>query len=225
MSKVVVFGLHDFASLAHFYLKHDSEHEVVAFCVTAEYMPDDRVFEGLPVVAFEDVETIYSPSDYWFFAPMSHSRMNRNRETIYNQAKVKQYRLLNYVSSRATVFPEMQIGDNCFILEDNTIQPFTTIDNNVVMWSGNHIGHHNVIRDHVLFTSHVVLSGHCVVEPYCFFGVNATIRDGLHLAEGTLVAMSASVTADTEAWGVYRGVPAKKAAMLRLLAHYMNEGS
>jgi sugar O-acyltransferase (sialic acid O-acetyltransferase NeuD family) len=210
MAKVVIFGLQDFASLAHFYLQHDSEHEVVAFSVTEEYLPDNRTFEGLPVVAFEAAERIYPPSNYVFFAPMSHRQMNMLRKTIYDQAKLKGYALISYVSSKATVFSGTPIGDNCFILEDNTIQPFTSIGNNVVLWSGNHIGHHSVIKDHVLFTSHVVLSGHCVVESFCFLGVNATVKDGVRLAEGTLVAMSASVTADTEPWGVYQGVPAQK---------------
>lgn len=210
MAKVVVFGMLDFASLTHFYLKHDSEHEVVAFTVNEAYLPPDKLFEGLPVVPFETVEKIYPPSEYDFFAPMSHRKMNRLRESIYNQAKSKGYNLISYISSKATVFPGAQIGDNCFILEDNTIQPFTTIGNDVVMWSGNHIGHHGTIKDHVLFTSHVVLSGHCIVEPYCFFGVNATIRNDLHIAEGSFIAMSASVTRDTEPWGVYKGTPAKK---------------
>ncbi len=210
MAKVVIFGLQDFASLAHFYLRHDSDHEVVAFTVTQEYLPEDSTFEGLPVVPFEEVERIYPPSTVAFFVPMSHRKMNMLRKSIYEQAKAKGYVLISYVSSKATVFSNTPIGDNCFILEDNTIQPFTSIGNNVVLWSGNHIGHHSVIKDHILFTSHVVLSGHCVVESFCFLGVNATIKDGVHLAEGTLAAMSASVTADTETWGVYQGVPAQK---------------
>lgn len=210
MSKVVIFGIQDFAVLAHFYLKEDSPHEVVAFTVTQEYMPQEAILEGLPVVPFEELENLYPPKEYVFFAPMSHRKMNKLRETIYIQAEKKGYTMISYVSSKATVFSNVQIGKNCFILEDNTIQPFVTIGNNVVLWSGNHIGHHSVIKDHVLFTSHVVLSGHCVVEPYCFFGVNATLRDGLHFAEGTLVAMGACVTKDTESWGVYTGVPAKK---------------
>jgi len=214
MARIVIFGIQDFASLAHFYLRHDSPHEVVAFSVSASYMPDQPVFQGLPVVPFEEVERIYPPTEYSFFVPMSHRKMNRLREMIYNQAKAKGYSLISYISSRATVFPGAQIGENCFILEDNTIQPFTPIGNNVVLWSGNHIGHHGQIKDHVFFTSHVVLSGHCIVEPYCFFGVNATIRDGLHIAEGTLVAMSACITKDTEPWGVYQGVPAKKGDVL-----------
>ena len=210
MARVVIFGVQDFASLAHFYLKHDSEHEVVAFAVNEQYLPEGETFEGLPVVAFERVAETYDPAEFHFFAPMSHRKMNQLRASVYAQIKEKGYRLISYVSSKATVFPGQQIGDNCFILEDNTIQPYAVVGNNVVLWSGNHIGHHSVIKDHVLFTSHVVLSGHCTVESYSFFGVNATIKDRTHIAEGSLIAMAATVTRDTEAWGVYKGSPAKK---------------
>ena len=210
MAKVVIFGLQDFASLAHFYLRHDSEHQVVAFTVNQEYLPYEKTFEGLPVVPFEALEARYNPADYHLFAPMSHRRMNRLREQVYLNCKAKGYRMISYVSSKATIFPEAQIGENCFILEDNTLQPFTPIGNNVMMWSGNHIGHHGQIKDHVLFTSHVVLSGHCTVEPFCVFGVNATIRDFTHLAEGTFIAMGACVLKDTEPWSIYQGVPARR---------------
>ncbi len=209
MKNVIIFGINDFAELAHFYLTHDSPHEVVAFSVTHKYLKEET-FKGLPVVPFESVEDKYPPEDFAFFVPMTAKKMNRLREQFYYEAKAKGYKLISYISTHATVFPGVQIGDNCFILEDNTIQPFTPIGNNVVMWSGNHIGHHGCIKDHVFFTSHVVLSGHCIVEPYCFFGVNATIRDGLHIAEGTFVAMGACITKSTEPWGVYQGIPAQK---------------
>ncbi|WAC12262.1 acetyltransferase [Dyadobacter pollutisoli] len=209
MAKVIVFGVLDTAELAHYYLTHDSEHEVAAFTINRQYIEHDS-FKGVPVVAFEDVETIFSPSEYSFFAPMTGRNMNRNREGIYNEAKAKGYQFISYISSRATIFDKSVIGENCFILEDNTIQPFTTVGNNVVMWSGNHIGHHGQIKDHVFFTSHVVLSGHCVVEPYSFFGVNSTIRDYTPIAQGTLVGMASAITRETEEWGIYIGNPAKK---------------
>lgn len=210
MTRIIIFGVQDFAQLAKFYLENDSEHEIVAFSVHQQYLPESEKFEGLPVISFENVEKSYPPAEVKFFAPMSPSRMNRLRESVYQQIKQKGYELISYVSSKATVFDGVPIGDNCFILEDNTIQPFTTIGNNVVLWSGNHIGHHSVIKDHVSFTSHVVLSGHCVVEPFAFFGVNATIRDRVHIAEGSFIAMAAAVTRDTQPWGVYKGNPATK---------------
>jgi sugar O-acyltransferase (sialic acid O-acetyltransferase NeuD family) len=214
MANVIVFGVQDFAQLAKFYLHHDSDHEVVAFTVNQQYMPEGRTFDGLPVVPFETVEETHAPSEVKFFAPMSPSGMNRPRESVYRQIRAKGYEMISYVSSKATVFPDVSIGDNCFVLEDNTIQPFVSIGNNVVLWSGNHIGHHSVIKDHVSFTSHVVLSGHCVVEPFSFFGVNATIRDRVHIAEGSLIAMAAAVMKDTEPWGVYKGNPARKSDVL-----------
>lgn len=208
MAKVVIFGVQDFAELAWYYLVHDSEHTVEAFTVNGQYLPSEGRFQNLPVVPFEEIEKIYPPSEFVMFAPMSPKGMNKIRESIYYQIKAKGYTLISYISSRATFFNN-SIGDNCFILEDNTIQPFTTIGNNVVLWSGNHIGHHSEIKDHVSFTSHVVMSGHCVIEPYCFFGVNSTLRDRLIIAEGTLVAMGAIITKPTEPWGVYVGNPSK----------------
>ncbi|MCF2444580.1 acetyltransferase [Dyadobacter sp. CY345] len=209
MAKVIIFGVLDTAELAHYYLENDSEHEVVAFSVNREYITEQS-FRGLPLVAFEDVETVFPPSEYSFFAPMTGRNMNRNREAIYNQVKAKGYQFISYISSYATILDRKVIGENCFILEDNTIQPFTTVGNNVVMWSGNHIGHHGKIKDHVFFTSHVVMSGHCVIESYSFFGVNSTIRDYMTIAQGTLVGMASAITKDTEEWGIYVGNPAKK---------------
>jgi sugar O-acyltransferase (sialic acid O-acetyltransferase NeuD family) len=207
--KVIIFGIRDYAELAHYYITKDSPHEVVAFCVDENYIPAEKRFKELPVVAFENIESRYPAKDFSFFAPMSPQKMNTVRENVYNKIKNKGYRLISYISSRATIF-ENEIGDNCFILENNTLQPFTKIGNNVVLWSGNHIGHHGEIKDHVTFTSHVVMSGHCVIGENSFLGVNATIRDGLTIARGTLVGMAAAVIKDTEEWGVYVGNPAKK---------------
>ncbi len=207
--RVVIFGNRDTAQLAHFYLKHDSDYEVVAFALDREFRTDES-FEGLPLVDFEEVERLFSPADHRMFVPMTHRKMGATRTAKYLAAKSKGYGLISYVSSHATVFPGAPIGENCFILEDNTIQPFTKIGNNVVLWSGNHIGHHGEIRDHAFFTSHVVMSGHVSIGEYSFLGVNATIRDAVTLAHHTLVGMGAVISKDTEAFGVYTS-PASKA--------------
>jgi sugar O-acyltransferase (sialic acid O-acetyltransferase NeuD family) len=204
MADVVIFGTRDTASLAHFYLTEDSPHNVVGFTVHREFMPTPDEFEGLPVVPFEELETRFPPDRFSAFAPLSYHRMNRFREEIYLALKGRCYSMISYVSSRATRFSGTEFGENCFVLEDNTIQPFVTIGHNVVLWSGNHIGHHSRIQDHVFVTSHVVISGHCVVSPHCFLGVNATVKDGLTLAQGTLVGMGAIIGRDTQPWSVHK---------------------
>jgi sugar O-acyltransferase (sialic acid O-acetyltransferase NeuD family) len=222
MARVVVFGTSDWAQLAHFYLMHDSPHDVAAFTADASHLKAD-IYQGLPVVAFEDIENTFPPSDFHLFIPMSFKKMNHNRAEKYRQAKQRGYRLISYVSSKATTWPGFQCGDNCFIFEDNTIQPFVEIGNDVVMWSGNHIGHHTKIKDHVMITSHVVISGHCTIEEHCFFGVNSTVRDETVVARETLVGMGVTIAKDTKEFEIYRLPAAEpervRSNQLRSLSH------
>jgi sugar O-acyltransferase (sialic acid O-acetyltransferase NeuD family) len=203
MAEVVIFGTGQWADLAHFYLTHDSPHDVAAFTVDRSYMSSGE-FKGLQVVPFDEVEERYPPDRYRMFIPMSFKKMNHARAEKYNSAKQRGYELVSYVSSKATTWPGFTCGDNCFILEDNTIQPFVDIGSDVVMWSGNHIGHHTTIGDHVTITSHVVISGCCTIEEYCFFGVNSTVRDEALIARETLVGMGVTIVKDTKAFEVYR---------------------
>jgi sugar O-acyltransferase (sialic acid O-acetyltransferase NeuD family) len=203
VAKVVVFGVGQWAELAHFYLTHDSPHEVIAFTVDRQYIVGGA-FKGLPVVPFDEIEGRYPPVDFSMFIPMSFKKMNHARAEKYEDAIRRGYALISYVSSKATTFPGFTCGDNCFILEDNTIQPFVTIGNDVVMWSGNHIGHHTVIKDHVTITSHVVISGCCTIESFCFFGVNSTVRDETIVARETLVGMGAAIVKDTKEFEIYQ---------------------
>lgn len=210
---IIIFGTKDFAQLAKFYFENDPAYrnlyKVVAFTVHEQFIPPTKTFDGLPVVAFETIQNTHPPNYYRMFVPMTGKLMNTIRENIYNECKAKGYQFVSYLSSWATILSR-DIGENCFIFEDNTIQPFVKIGNNCILWSGNHIGHHSIIKDHCFFTSHVVLSGHCTVESHCWFGVNATIRNGLTISKGTLIAMSASLTKNTDEGGVYMGIPARK---------------
>jgi sugar O-acyltransferase (sialic acid O-acetyltransferase NeuD family) len=209
MNKIIIFGLGDIAGLAHFYFSHDSDYEVVAFTVDQDYLDKDE-FNDIPVVSFEDVVKHYHPSEYDLFVALSYSKMNTVRKNKCQAAKEKGYRLPSYVSSKATTFRDFQCGENCFILEDNTIQPFVKIGNNVTLWSGNHIGHHSVIEDNVFITSHVVVSGGVIVGENSFIGVNSTLRDHIKMGNDTLIGAGSLVLKDTEPFGVYMGNPAEK---------------
>lgn len=199
MSKpVVIFGVGEYAEVAHVYLREDSPHEVVAFTVHEEYMPEGDV-QGLPVVPFERLEQTHPPDAYAMFVAIGFSGANRARAKVYEECKDRGYELISYVCSKATRWSDLEVGDNTFIFEDNTLQPFAKVGSNVVMWSGNHIGHHVVIGDHCFITSHVVVSGGVVIGDYSFLGVNATIRDHVTIAPSTVVGAGALVMKDTEA--------------------------
>src|SRR5205085_4920123 len=99
------------------------------------------------------------PDRFGFFVAVSYAKLKALRAERVAAARAAGYRLVSYLSSRATVFPGFEPGENCFILEDNTIQPFARVGENVTLWSGNHIGHHSVVEDDVFIASHVVVSG------------------------------------------------------------------
>lgn len=202
MAKLVIFGAGDIARLAHYYFTRDSDHQVTAFAVDKQYRENDS-FLDLPLVDFEEVGERYPPAEYKMFIALSYARMNKIRAEKYYQAKRAGYELVSYISSRCSFLTDHRVGDNCFILEDNTIQPFVKIGNNVTLWSGNHIGHDAVIEDHCFLASHIVVSGYVRIRPHCFIGVNATLRNSITIAPETLIGAGAVIMKDTVEKGVY----------------------
>ncbi len=192
---IVVFGSGDIAELADFYFAEDSPHRVVAFTVDAAFRAAET-FRGKPVVAFEEVAGRYPPDAFGFFAAVAYGRLNALRAEKVAAARALGYPIVSYVSSRATTFPGLEIGQNAFVLEDNTIQPFARIGANVTLWSGNHIGHHSVIEDDVFVASHVVVSGGVRIGRGSFVGVNVTIRDHVTVGARCVLGAGALVLAD-----------------------------
>lgn len=196
MADLVIFGAGEIAEIAHFYFSHDTQHRVAAFTVDGSYLKQDR-FCDLPVVAFEEIAHAFPPARHAAFAALGYARVNQIRAEKVTALKAAGYPLVSYVSSRATTFGGLIHGENCFILEDNTIQPFAKIGTNVTLWSGNHIGHHSVIEDNVFISSHVVVSGGVVVGNGSFLGVNSTVRDHVRIGRRCVIGAAALILADT----------------------------
>lgn len=211
MAKVVIFGVGQIAEIASFYLTNDSEHEVVAFTVDREYL-GSNTFHGLPVVAYEDIDEKYPPHDYKMFIPISYKKVNKLRAKKFIDVKNKGYECISYISSKATYY-DTPVGENCFVFENNVIQPFTKIGDNCVIWSGNHIGHHTVIEDHCFIASHVVVSGSVTVGEYSFIGVNATIRDNISIGKENVIGAGAVILNDTEDRAVFSSKETEKAGI------------
>jgi len=207
-AKIVIVGDGETAEIAYEYFTHDSMHEVVGFAVETAYKKRDELF-GLPVVAFEEIERHFSPQEHLAFAAISYTQLNRVRARIFRAIKAKGYTCASYVSSRAFVWHNAEIGENCFIFENNVIQYKVKIGNNVVLWSGNHIGHQTVIEDNVFISSHVVVSGYCTVGANTFMGVNSSVANDVKVAPDNIIAMGAVIHKHTEPRKIYKGNPAK----------------
>lgn len=200
--QLVIVGDRPIAEVAFEYFTHDSEYDVAAFTVERAFVGRDALF-GRPIVAFEEVQELYPPSAYDLFVAVGYGQMNRLRARLFHEAKAKGYTLASYVSPRAFVWRDAAIGENAFIFESNVIQPFVTIGDDVVLWSGNHIGHHARIGSHAFLSSHVVVSGFVDIGDYCFVGVNATFADNVTVGRDTLVGAGAVVLKDAPAGSLF----------------------
>jgi sugar O-acyltransferase (sialic acid O-acetyltransferase NeuD family) len=137
------------------------------------------------------------------FVAIGFSGVNQARRDVYEQCKTLGYELITYVNSKATHWGELEIGDNCFIFEENVIQPNVRIGSNVILWSGNHIGHDSTIEDHVFVASHAVISGNVTIGESSFVGVNATFRDAIRVAPRCVIGAGALIMKDTLEGAVY----------------------
>jgi sugar O-acyltransferase (sialic acid O-acetyltransferase NeuD family) len=202
--KIILFGDSAFAEIAYEYFTHDSEYEVVGFTIDREYLKKETLF-GLPIIAFEEVEKIFPPKEVDMHIALVYNNLNRLRMEKYAAAKVKNYTLANYISSRAFVWHNVKLGDNVFVFEDNTIQPFVKIGSNNVFWSGNHIGHHSIIGSHNFISSHVVISGFCEIGNANFMGVNATMGNNLKLGDDCLIGSFVHIVKNTASGSLIKG--------------------
>lgn len=190
--KLVLLGDSAFAEIAYEYFTHDSEYEVVAFSVEREYLRREQLF-GLPVVPFEELPEHFGPTEHELYAALVYTQGNTLRRRLYETAKEKGYRPASYVSRHAFVWRNVKLGEHCFIFENNVVQPFVTLGDNVVLWSGNHIGHHSTIGDHCFISSHVVISGFVEVGHSCFLGVNSTVANNTRIGNRCTVGAGALI--------------------------------
>lgn len=212
--KLIIVGNTAFAEIAYEYFKFDSDYEPVAFSVESAYLVESEKM-GLPVVPFETMEMQYAPADHAFFVAATYTQLNHLRERLYLLAKKKGFSPASYISSRAFVWRNAKIGEHCFIFEDNTIQPFVEMGCDVVLWSGNHIGHHSRVGNHVFVASHAVVSGFCEIGDYSFLGVNATISNNIILGRECLVGAGALVTQSIPEDTLAKGIAAESGPSAR----------
>ncbi|SFQ62509.1 sugar O-acyltransferase, sialic acid O-acetyltransferase NeuD family [Psychrobacillus psychrotolerans] len=210
--KLVIVGAGEFAEIAYEYFTYDSPYEIAAFTVEKDYIKTDQLYE-LPVVPFDEVHRVYPINEYKAFVAVPFTNLNRLRTRFYHETKNKGYELVSYISSKAFVWRNVTIGENCFIFENNVLQHHVNVGNNVILWSGNHVGHRSVIKDNCFISSHVVIAGNCEIGENCFIGVNSTFNDEIKVGKDCFISSGALVIKNAPEGKIYKGSPAKASSV------------
>lgn len=208
MADIVIFGAGQIAEVAKVYIEAHGEHRIVGFTVDAEYARLDK-FAGLPLVPWQRLETSFPPDQVELLGPLSYRRMNELRRDRYYEGKARNYRFASYIHPHSHIYTT-DIGENCFILEANVIQPFVKIGNNVMIWSSNHLGHHCEIGNHCFIASHVGIAGGARIGERCFLGGKVGVSDGVTVGEACFLGFGVRVMKDLPPGSVIvRGTPDK----------------
>ena len=197
-TKLVIIGTGLQAQVMHTYFTHSGQYEIAAFSADKSFVERSPTLFGLPVVDIEALASAFPPDTHQAFVAIGFRNLNSIRARFFSRIKEMGYKCASYIHPSVVYWPNITIGENVFVFEDNTIQPFVTIGDDTTLWSGNHIGHHSQIGAHCFISSHVVVSGSCVIGDYSFLGVNATLRDGLRVGVRNIIGPGSLILRDTE---------------------------
>jgi sugar O-acyltransferase (sialic acid O-acetyltransferase NeuD family) len=206
---LVIFGTMRSASLARYCVEHDSDMRVAAFTVDRAYAADSQ-YEGLPLAPFEDLETRFGPDDFRLLIPMGYQAMNGVRRERYEQGLRRGYSFASYVSSRASIWPGLVVGDNVLIYEHAILQPFCRIGSNCIIRSGANVGHHCAVDDHAFVAAGVAMGGAVRIGEQAFVGIGAVLRDQIEIGARSFIGAGAVVISNTEPDRAYAGNPARR---------------
>lgn len=207
--KLVIYGIGETAHIAAEYFQMDSPYEVVAFTADKKYITETTLM-GLPVVAFEDITSLYPPEGYEMFAAASFVRLNRDRMKMYKKVKGLGYSCATYISSRAFVWHNASVGENSFLFENTVVQYKAKVGNNVVIWAGSVVCHQTIVEDNCFIATNVSLSGFCRIGMNSFIGVNTSTNDDIKIGINNITGNGSVIVKDTEDNSIYLGNPARR---------------
>jgi sugar O-acyltransferase (sialic acid O-acetyltransferase NeuD family) len=203
MADVVIFGAGQIAEVAKVYMDAHSTNRIVGFTVDTAYR-NAETFQGLPLVAWERLEDHFPAGSVKLLGPLSYRRLNDFRRERHLEGKARGYAFASFVHPASHVYTH-DIGENCFILENNVIQPFVRIGDGVMIWSGDHIGHHAVVGDYCFLASQVGLGGGVRVGARSFLAGKAGIESGVEIGEACFIGTAAIVKKNLPAETVVPG--------------------
>jgi len=201
-NKIIIFGTGEFAQEIFQYIEKFSKLKVVAFTIHKEFIKEKKLYEK-PIIPFEEIENNYSPNEVSMIICIGFSKMNKKRERVFLEVKKKNYKLENFIHPSNYVWDELEIGENCIILENNVIRPHVKIGNNVIIENNNVISHHCIIKDNCYITSQAIVAGHVTIESNCFLGINCTIRNRIKIEKESLIGAGAVILKNTKEKEVY----------------------
>lgn len=209
MRNLVIFGDTHFSERLYKYIEFEKVDHVVAFTQEKEFIRSDDLL-GVPVIPFEDLDKKISV-DFSIIIGIGYSKMNSLREYVYQLCKKKKYKIASYISTSAIVYTFAEnLGEGTLVFPGTLIGPDCKLGTCNIIASSCVLSHDITFGNFNFISANVVFGGFAKVENNCFIGLNATIRDGISIADKTMIGSASNVLKTIDKIGcVLAGNPAR----------------
>jgi sugar O-acyltransferase (sialic acid O-acetyltransferase NeuD family) len=215
--RLFIFGMGNFAEMAHYLFATDSMYQVAGFTVDGAYM-DGAQFMGLPVIAYEELRKSADRESIELFVAVGVGKLNTLRAGKVSQARADGFQLASFLSSHARVAPDFVLHPNTMIMDQVNIHPKVTVGADTIIWSNSRIALKAKIGNHVWITSALV-GDSGVVGDYTFVGINATVAPFVTVGSHNLIGAAAVILHDTKDYQVYKGPRSTPSRVSSLRCH------
>ena len=207
MKQYVIYGDTGFAEEMYHIITLDGRDKVIAFTNDRAFLEKNTIF-GLPVIPIDELTQALNEPYELLFA-YGYTQMNYLREKVYRECKTLGMRIGKYISTNAICYAD-NVEEGSMIWPNVYVGPGVKIGHCNIIKASTTIAHDNMIGDFNYFAPGVVLGGRASVANHCFIGLNSTVKNGIMLADYTLLGSGSNMLKNSEKGEVYVGNPAKR---------------
>lgn len=196
MKDLIIFGITPFSKLIEETIRHDQKRTVSAFCVNKAFLPEKRVIDKIPVVAFEKLNQLYDKNNFEILVTVGYKNMNENRRKMFALCDENGYSIASYIHSSVRC-EHVKLGRGNIILQDCILHRNSEIGEGNIFVDNTTIGHETTVGNFNFFAG-MATGGLVSIGNFCFLGMRSLICQECSVGDYTLLGAGTVLSKDSE---------------------------
>ncbi len=187
--------------------RHDDDPIVAGFL-------NDRQQEGdtigsWPVLGTTGEIAAFIDEGYHFVYTIYRIDGQKGRIALFDKLNIPDEQLLTFVHPMAYVAPSARLGSGTVVMPNASISSEAVLGKCCLVMVNASIGHDSVVGDYCHFAAQSCISSRVVIDDGVHIGLNATVREGLHLKKYSTLGMGSVLLSDMDTMDIRVGNPAR----------------
>lgn len=194
------FGREVYAAFKDVLPENESGHRAVFFDEKPELQ--GKTLMGIPVISGKD----FDPARYEVVIAVGEPGTRKKIA----ESLPKETRYATLIHPSAIVMDDVEIGEGSIVTAGCILTCNIRMGKHAHLNLHTTVGHDCSIGDYFTTAPGVHISGECILGHCVYFGTNASVRQGIRIADETTIGMGGVVVKNIDDRGVYIGNPLKK---------------